>query len=226
MLIRKHDAAHSDDEWRSFLDAQGFGHLVAGGGPDRAIPIVVPTQFIVHDDHDESSVVLHLAKANPIFDALAESPAVVLSVAGDWAYIPTSIKALPSESPDDFVPTTYYAAVQIEGEIEIIDDPAALADVLRTQLGGLHPDGFTDPTNHAKLLPAIRGLRLPITSVRAKFKYGGNTDVAHQEYAASELAARQGPGDAAALGHLRRRLGAQNESAAMTSAPGAESAPG
>lgn len=55
-----------------------------------------------------------------------------------------------------------------------------------------------------KLL-AIRGLRLDIDDVRAKFKYGGNLDAAHREAVAARLAERGGPGDAAALRHLLRR---------------------
>lgn len=209
MLIRKHDVAHNDDEWRNFLRNQGFGHLVAGGGSERSVPIVVPTQFAIDEAEDPGSetIVLHLAKANPIFAALEENRSVVLSVAGDWAYVPTTMKALPDETPDDFVPTTYYAAVQVEGDIEIIDEPGALVDLLRIQLGDLHPTGdFGDPADHGQKLPAIRGLRLPLTKVQAKFKYGGNVDEAHQRHAAIELANRNGPGDAAALQHLTRRL--------------------
>ncbi|MDT4917075.1 MAG: transcriptional regulator, partial [Pseudonocardiales bacterium] len=50
-----------------------------------------------------------------------------------------------------------------------------------------------------------RGIRLAVREVRAKFKYGGNVDDAHRAEVARRLAERGGPGDAAALGHLRRR---------------------
>lgn len=204
MLIRPHDAGSSDEEWRSFLTAQGFGQLIAPGGSARELPVIVPTQFSLLDD----SVVLHLAKANPIFDALDENPTVVLSVAGDWAYIPTTFKALATENPHDFVPTTYYAAVQLVGEVEIVDDPNGLAAVLGVQLDELEPDdGLHDAAAHAKKFAAIRGLRLAIdpARVQAKFKYGGNVDTAHQDRAAEMLASRSAPGDKAALAHLTRR---------------------
>ncbi|MGZ4758240.1 MAG: pyridoxamine 5'-phosphate oxidase family protein, partial [Acidimicrobiales bacterium] len=64
MLVHRWDAAVDDDEWRSFLVAQGFGHLVAAGS-DREVPVVVPTQFVV----DGPDVVLHLARPNPIWAA-------------------------------------------------------------------------------------------------------------------------------------------------------------
>ena len=59
-------------------------------------------------------VVLHLARPNPIWDALQENPRVLLSVAGDWAYIPAAWKAIGEEDPRMGVPTTYYGAVQLD----------------------------------------------------------------------------------------------------------------
>ena len=203
-MIRPHDASVSEHEWRSFLVSQGFGQLVAPGGPNRQLPVIVPTQFSLTED----AIVFHLAKANPVFEALEENPVAVMSVAGDWAYVPTTFKALATENPHDFVPTTYYAAVQVTGEIEIIDNPEALAAVLGVQLDELEPaEGLADATLHTKKYAAIRGLRLPVDPerVQAKFKYGGNVDAAHQDRAAEMLAGRDGPGDAAALSHLTRR---------------------
>lgn len=199
MLIHPWDRAESDEQWLAFLRAQGFGHLVASGGPDRRVPVVTPTQYVVTNDE----VVLHLARPNPIWAAIEENPAVVLSVAGDWAYVPGTWKAIGEEDPAIGIPTTYYAAVQVVAEVVPLDGDAAL-EVLRTQLGQLDPAGeLADPSVHERLLPAIRGLRLPLTDVRAKFKYGGNADDAHRAAVVERLHARSGPGDAAAAAHVR-----------------------
>ena len=56
----------------------------------RDLPVVVPTQFVLEGD----TVWLHLVRANPVFGALAENPRVLLSVADDWAFIPSSWKAI------------------------------------------------------------------------------------------------------------------------------------
>lgn len=201
MLIQRWDASVGPDEWRPFLVAQGFGHLVAAGS-GRDVAVVVPTQFVVAGDE----VVLHLARANPVWAALAENPRVVLSVAGDWAYVPSSWKALGDEDPALGIPTTYYGAVQVSGTATVVDDATGLTSLLRTQLHGLEPDGgHADPDEHRRKLAAIRGLRLPLDEVRAKFKYGGNVDDEHRAAVAGQLANRAGPGDAAALAHLRRR---------------------
>jgi transcriptional regulator len=202
MLIHPWDTGGDEAEWVEFVRAQGFGHLVAGGR-DRDVPVVVPTQFALADPR---TVLLHLARPNPIWDALEENPNVVLSVAGDWAYIPAAWKAIGAEDPRFGVPTTYYAAVQLVGTAEVLDDAEAKAEILRVQLGVTEPgSGAADPIEHGRTLSGIRGVRLAVVDVRAKFKYGGNVDEAHRAAVAQRLAERSGPGDRAALGHLRRR---------------------
>jgi transcriptional regulator len=200
MLIHPWDAGQSAEQWMSFVRAQGFGHLVASGA-GRAVPVVVPTQFALVA---EDLVLLHLARPNPIWDALAENPMVLLSVAGDWSYIPAAWKAIGEEDPRLGVPTTYYSAVQMIAAAEVVDDQAGKAEILRVQLGVTEPgSGAADPLEHGRRLAGIRGLRLSVQEVRAKFKYGGNVDDEHRAAVADHLAERDGPGDAAALHHLR-----------------------
>ena len=202
MLIHGWDAAVDEDEWRSFVASHAFGHLVAGGR-GRDVPVVVPTQFTLAGDE----VVLHLARANPLWSAVEENEHVLLAVAGDWAYIPSSWKAIGDEDPRRGIPTTYYAAVQLHGTATIVDQPDPVAAVLRVQLGDLQPEeDAIDPADHGGRLGAIRGLRIEVREVRAKLKYGGNLDRAHREAIHDRLRRRGGPGDAAAAAHLERRL--------------------
>ena len=202
MLIHPWDAGTSEDEWVAFVRAQGFGHLVAGGR-DRDVPVVVPTQFTLVD---AGEAVLHLARPNPIWDALAENPTVVLSVAGDWAYVPAAWKAIGDEDPRMGVPTTYYAAVQLIADATVVDDDPGKAEILRRQLADTEPGSdVVDPLEHGRTLNGIRGLRLDVTEVRAKFKYGGNVDAEHRSAVVGHLQQRGSPGDAAAVEHLRRR---------------------
>lgn len=204
MLIHEWDAAVDDDEWRSFVTTHGFGDLVASGR-DRDLPVVVPTQFVL----DGEQVILHLVRTNPIWSAIEENPNVLLSVAGDWAFIPSSWKVIGEEDPMLGIPTTYYAAVQISGRATILREPDDIAAVLRVQLGELQPGvAVVDPTEHGARLRAITAMRIDVTDVRAKFKYGGNVDRPHREAVAERLADRAGPGDAAAVEHLTRRLDA------------------
>ena len=64
--------AGDESEWRAFLAAHPFGELVAGGGPERRVPVVVPTQFVLDGD----DVLIHLLARNPVWAAIAENPTV------------------------------------------------------------------------------------------------------------------------------------------------------
>jgi transcriptional regulator len=202
VLIHPWDAGTSEDEWMDFVRGQQFGQLIAAGR-GRDIPVIVPTQFSLVS---AGEVVLHLARPNPIWAAIEENPAVVLSVAGDWAYVPAAWKAVGDEDPRMGVPTTYYAGVQLVADAVVLDGAEDKAAILRVQLGDNEPgSGVADPIEHGRRLNTIRGLRLSVREVRAKFKYGGNVDDVHRAQVAERLVARGGPGDAAAITHLRRR---------------------
>jgi transcriptional regulator len=205
VLINPSDAALDQDEWRPFVLAQGFGHLVASGR-GRDVAVVVPTQYVL--EHDV--VLLHLARPNPVWAAIDENPTVLLSVAGDWAYVPSAWKTIGDEDPATGIPTTYYASAQLTGAATVVDEPDELAALLRRQLGTYEPElSSMDPAERGARLRQIRGLRIEIAEVRAKFKYGGNVDEEHRLAVADRLAARRGPGDEAARAHLLRRTEAQ-----------------
>jgi transcriptional regulator len=207
MFIAPVDATRGADEWQSFVESHQFGHLVAPGGPSRELPVVVPTQFVLDGD----TVWLHLVRANPVFAALAENQRVLLSVAADWAFIPSSWKVIGEEDPALGIPTTYYGAVQLAGTATVHDertDPGSVAAILRRQLADLQPDvEVADPAEaHAARLLGILGIAIAVDAVSAKFKYGGNVDEPHRRAVVERLEERGGPGDAAAAGHVERRL--------------------
>lgn len=202
MLVHPWDAALDDREWRDWLLAgHDFGTLVAAGR-GRDVPVAVPAHFRFDGDR---TVLMHLARPNPVWDAVAQNPRVLLSVVGDWAYVPAAWKTVGDEDPALGIPTSYYAAVQLICSAEVLTGEALL-EVLRAQLGQLEPgSGVADPSVHDRLLPGIRGLRLAVEQVQAKFKYGGNVDAEHRAAVAGHLARRAGPGDEAAREHLLRR---------------------
>jgi len=207
MFVAPVDASFGEGEWRPFLDAHPFGHLVAPGAPEREVPVVVPTQFVLAGD----TVWLHLVRANPVFGALAENPRVLLSVADDWAFIPSSWKTVGAEDPALGIPTTYYGAVQLFGTATVHDErtaPGGVAAILRRQLAAFQPDvEVADPGEaHGTKLLGILGIEIRVEQVSAKFKYGGNVDEAHRLAVADRLVRRGAPGDDAAAGHVVRRL--------------------
>ena len=203
MLIRRVDGAIDDDEWRSFVSTgPRFGELIATGAgpPTRPVPVVVPTHFVFDG---EATIRLHLARPNPVWSALEENPVAMVSVIGDVAFVPADWNG--------GIPTSYYGAVQCIGRVTVLDEPADVAGVLREQLAVYQPDGGYEPVDvdhplYARNLGAIRGIRLDIDEVRAKFKYGGNKPPELRREIADRLAERDAPGDAAARRRLLDRL--------------------
>ena len=207
MFVAPVDATRGEREWRAFVESHPFGHLVAPGGPDRELPVIVPTQFVLAG----RTVWLHLVRANPIFEALAENRRVVLSVADDWAFIPSSWKAIGDEDPALGIPTTYYGAVQLAGTATVHDErtaPGHVAAILRRQLAAFEPGiEVADPGEaHAAKLLGILGIEIRVEQVTAKFKYGGNVDEDHRRAVVQRLRARAREGDEAAARHVLRRL--------------------
>lgn len=204
MYIAPPDRTLGEEEWRPFVEAQGFGDFIAPGA-DLEYPVVVPTQFVL----DDGEVLAHFAKPNPVLDALEANPRALLSVAGDWAFIPSDWKAIGEEDASLGIPTTYYAAVQLKGHAEVRTDPPDVADVLRRQLAVFQPSTpIADPlVAHLAQLGSIRAVVLTVEEVGAKFKYGGNVDIAHRLAVIERLRERDGPGDHVAASHAERRLG-------------------
>jgi len=211
VLIHPWDEA-TREEWQGVLARADFGQLVTAGHVD-GYPVVVPTHFLYDGD---STVLLHLARPNPVWKALDADPHVLLSLTGDYAYVEAAWNANPDTDPDRGVPTSYYTAVQLLCTAEVVDDPDEKAAILAEQLTHFEPPDSTratptaDDESDRRQLPGIRGLRLNIESVRAKMKYGGNKTPEHRLEIADHLTERGGPMDAAARDNLLRRLDAQD----------------
>jgi transcriptional regulator len=93
----------------------------------------------------------------------------------------------------------------------VVDDPEEKADLLARQLAhfqpaGDHPRVAVGAPPYGRMLPGIRGLRLHVTGVAAKFKYDDSNPVEHRAQAADRLEARAAGRDLGAAAQQRRRL--------------------
>ncbi|MEU1202394.1 FMN-binding negative transcriptional regulator [Streptomyces sp. NPDC005813] len=207
MFIQPWDTALDDAEWQTWIaDGHDFGQLGVNGLPGQA-PAVVPTHFTSGDGH----LLIHLARPNPVFEAIERDPNVTFTVIGDYAFIPGPWRAKPDIPPTDGVPTSYYAAVQFTCRAHIIDDPEAKAELLRRQMAHFQPDGDHAPIDpdrppYGRMLPGIRGLKLEVTDVRAKFKYDDHKPVEHRTAVAGRLTARSQGLDVPTAHQQLRRL--------------------
>ena len=141
MLIHPWDQA-TREEWQGVLATADFGQLVTAGHVD-GYPVVVPTHFVYDGD---ATVLLHLARPNPVWKALDADPHVVLALTGDWAYVEAAWNADPGTDPTLGVPTSYYTGVQLLCRAEVVDDPDEKAAILATQLAHFEPPGSTRVT--------------------------------------------------------------------------------
>ncbi|MQY34523.1 hypothetical protein SRB17_24930 [Streptomyces sp. RB17] len=191
MLIHPWDAGLDEAEWQSWIaEGHDFGQLSVNGLPGHP-PMVVPTHFTSDGTH----LLIHLARPNPVWQTIEHDPNVTFTVIGDYAFIPGPWRAQPGTAPTDGVPTSYYAAVQFTCRAQIVDDPEAKADLLRRQLAHFQPDGdhapvAVDQPPYGRMLSGIRGLRLEVTDVRAKFKYDDHKPVEHRTAVADRLTER------------------------------------
>ncbi|MFF9286657.1 FMN-binding negative transcriptional regulator [Streptomyces griseosporeus] len=206
MFIQPWDASLDDAEWQTWIaEGHDFGILSVNGPPGHA-PATVPTHFT----GDGGDLLIHLARPNPVWSFVEADPNVTFTVIGDYAFIPGPWRAKPGIPPTDGVPTSYYAAVQFTCRAHIVDDPEAKAELLRRQLAHFQPDGdhapvAVDQPPYGRMLPGIRGLRLEVTDVRAKFKYDDHKPVEHRTAVADHLTTRdQGLDTATARQQLRR----------------------
>lgn len=209
MLIHPWDAPHDEAEWQRWLAARDFGQLAVNGLPGEP-PYVQPLHFAY--DAGQGAVLAHLARPNPLWPALEADPCVTLSVVDDYVYVPGPWQAPPDTPPEHGVPTSFYAAVQLRCTAHIVDGPAQKADLLNRLVDHFQPEGGSARATvgeapYGRLLSGIRGLRLEVSDVRAKFKYASHKPEEVQERITAGLAARGGPRDAAAREHQVRRRG-------------------
>jgi transcriptional regulator len=207
MLIHPWDAGLDEAEWQTWLaEGHDFGQLAVNGLPGHP-PVVVPAHFT----RDGRDLLIHLARPNPVWKAIEHDPNVVFTVIGDYAFIPGPWRAPAGTPAHDGVPTSYYAAVQFTCRAGIVDDPEAKAELLRRQLAHFQPDGdhapvAVDQPPYGRMLSGIRGLRLEVTDVRAKFKYDDHKPVEHRTSVSDHLTARGRGLDVPTARQQRRRL--------------------
>jgi transcriptional regulator len=213
MLIHPWDAALDTAEWQDWLASiDRFGVLAVNNADPAQAPVLVPTHFTVAGEE----LLIHLARPNPVWAHLEAATEVRVAVIGDYAYIPTYWRAKAGGPDEDGVPTSYYASVQFICRPTVVDDPQGKVEILRAQLDDFQPEGRhaevavgEDP--YGRMLPGIRGVRLSVLRVEAKFKYDDANPVEHRQRVIGYLEERDRGLDAGAADQQRRRLAAIGE---------------
>lgn len=210
MLIHPWDAATGPAEWRDWLASTArFGVLAVNNLDPARAPLMLPAHFTIAGEE----VLMHLARPNPVWPHLEAAAEVRLAVIGDYAFIPGYWRATAGEPEEGGVPTSYYTSVQFVCRPTVVDDPEGIARILAAQLGDFQPEGrhgavAVGAAPYGRLLPGVRGVRLTVLWVDAKFKYDDAKPAEHRERVSDDLEQRGQGLDAGAAAQQRRRLAA------------------
>jgi len=129
---------------------------------------------------EHGTLVAHVARANPVWQALAAGPASVVVFTGPQAYV--SPNWYPSKREHGkAVPTWNYAVVHAHGVPRAFDDPARVLEVV-TRLTQIHEANQVQPWQVAdapadylqSMLKAIVGIEIPVQRWVGKRKTSQN----------------------------------------------------
>jgi transcriptional regulator len=142
------------------------------------------------------TLVAHVARANPVWKALAAPAASVVMFQGAQAYVTPSWYPT-KHAHGKAVPTWNYAVVHAHGVPRVVDDAGwLLAHV--TQLSNTHEAGQALPWQVAdapadyieRMLAAIVGIEIPIDRLEGKWKVSQNRPAADRLGVQAGLVAR------------------------------------
>lgn len=180
------------DAQHGLIEAYPLG-LMISAGPEGIIANPIP--FILYrGDGERGTLRCHLAKANPQWQALAETPAALVVFQGSQSYVTPSWYPTKAET-EKVVPTWNYAMVQARGQARVVSDAAWLhanVSALTDQQEGRRqkPWSVSDAPEPfiAAQLKGIVGIEIAIETISGKFKVSQNRPVADRAGVAEGLA--------------------------------------
>jgi transcriptional regulator len=203
------DFAQSDVALLHEVMAANSFATVVSGGKQGLLATHVPV-LIDRDRGPNGVIVAHVARANPHWQDLAESEAMVV-FQGPHGYVSPRWYTSPR-----MVPTWNYVAVHAYGRARLVWDAnelkalvsrlAARHEAYVAEREGVEPwtlDGLPEKQLGA-LLKAIVGVEIPIARLEGKFKLNQNRTAADRRGVVDALAASGDPGDRALADAMTR----------------------
>ena len=186
------------------LRERGFGTLVACGS-DGLDAAHVPMEIA----QDGSALRCHVARPNPIWKAIAETPSVLVIFPGSDHYISPSWYPAKAEH-GSVVPTWNYEAIHVHGSAALFEESARLHAHL-TSLTGAYEKPFAEPWAVSdapadfieRQMRGIVGIEVRIDRIEGKFKLGQNRSQADREGAIAGLEAIGSPASVATAAAMR-----------------------
>ncbi|WP_255621502.1 FMN-binding negative transcriptional regulator [Pseudonocardia sp. DSM 110487] len=131
----------------------------------------------------------HMAKANPHWRGFEGSPPVLVVFGGPHGYVsPTAYATDPA------VPTWNYAAVHLTGTVELITDPGATLAVVEATVRAMESTrtpawcpSARSRERFAQILPGVVAFRIHVTAERSLFKLSQDIDAERRGRVQDEL---------------------------------------
>ena len=194
MYNPKHFSISDEDEIFTFLDANAFGQLVS---IHEGRPTVSHLPFLI--ERDKGLLRCHLARPNPQWQSLAGQQLLVTFL-GPHDYVS------PTWYQGAGVPTWNYQAVHVYGRGRVIEDRAALVEIVE-KLSRRYEAGSENPWQPAypdSMLKSIVGVEIEIEEIQCKYKLSQNRPAADHAGVIEQLERRDSAALAAAM---RKTLG-------------------
>ncbi|MGP9802888.1 FMN-binding negative transcriptional regulator [Rheinheimera sp. NSM] len=163
---------HSDDSalLQAFLQQHYFGLLLSHNGSLSYTPL----PFLFDWQSAGNKAYCHLARNNPQLSQLDGAPVTVV-IQGPHAFVPASCY---QQQPA--VSTWNYALVELKGTARLLDNEQTLA-LVRKQEAYSAPAMAQAADYQQKLVKAIVGVEINLSSVTGRFKLSQNKAAAEQQ---------------------------------------------
>ncbi|WP_438448141.1 pyridoxamine 5'-phosphate oxidase family protein [Gorillibacterium sp. sgz5001074] len=178
-------------EIEAFLKECSFGYLGTVG--EDGWPHLTPLNYVYRNGH----IYFHGSRRGAKMSEIAAAKNVSFAVAREYAIVPSYFSDPRQACPA----TAFFKSVHIRGTAEPVEDLAEKADALSGLMEKLQPEGGYAPITPDD--PAYRGelkgvsvVRINVSELTAKFKFGQNMDGERREKVMEGLQARGRPDDA------------------------------
>lgn len=190
---------------QELIRAHPLGLLIVGGA-GRAGGVTADTiPFIFYPDEGACGVLrCHVARANPLWLALAAAGECLVVFQGPDAYVSPGWYASKAET-HKVVPTWNYSMVQVRGMARVMDEALWLRrqlDDLTAQQEGRMPAPWriadAPPDFVAATMKAIVGIEIAVTAIAGKWKVSQNRSEADRHGVVEGMLAQNPPATAMA----------------------------
>ncbi|AFH65158.1 pyridoxamine 5'-phosphate oxidase family protein [Paenibacillus caseinilyticus] len=198
-MRRKEFSVEEQNEIDAFLNEMSYGYLATEGADGW--PHLTPLNYAYYN----GNIYFHGSRAGSKMKEIAQSDKVSFAVSKEYAIIPSYYSDPRQACPA----TAFFKSVHIRGIAEPVEDLDEKAGALSSMMEKLQPEGGYAPITAED--PEYRGelrgvsvVRITVSELTAKFKFGQNMSEERRAHIAESLAERGRPDDAETAELMRR----------------------